>query len=71
MQNLTDHKASHIEEWEQSVSEFAGRIPELPDAAKKIIDEERRRAGFSNSKGLSAVMLQSKMQSCGSDYPPQ
>ena len=69
--NLTDHKASHIEEWKRAVSEFARRIPELSDAVRKISDEERRRAGFSNSKALSAAMLQSKMQSCGSDYPPQ
>ncbi|MGA2234259.1 MAG: N-6 DNA methylase [Terriglobales bacterium] len=38
-----DYKAPHIEEWEQAVSEFSDRIPELSDAVKKIIDEERRR----------------------------
>jgi predicted helicase len=39
-----DYKAPHIEEWEQAVSEFSERIPELSDAVKKIIDEERRRS---------------------------
>jgi predicted helicase len=38
-----DYKAPHIEEWEQAVAEFSDRIPELSDAVKKIIDEERRR----------------------------
>ena len=38
-----DYKAPHIEEWEQAVSEFSERIPELAAAVKKIIDEERRR----------------------------
>jgi predicted helicase len=38
-----DYKAPHIEEWEQAVSEFSERIPELATAVKKIIDEERRR----------------------------
>jgi predicted helicase len=38
------YKAPHIEEWEQAVSEFSDRIPELSDAVKKIIDEERRRS---------------------------
>jgi predicted helicase len=38
-----DYKAPHIEEWEQAVSEFSDRIPELASAVKKIIDEERRR----------------------------
>jgi hypothetical protein len=38
-----DYKAPHIEEWEQAVSEFSDRIPELAAAVKKIIDEERRR----------------------------
>ncbi len=37
-----DYKAPHIEEWEQAVSEFSERIPELAAAVKKIIDEERR-----------------------------
>ena len=39
-----DYKAPHIEEWEQAVSEFSERIPELAAAVKKIIDEERRRS---------------------------
>src|SRR5437870_10749479 len=39
-----DYKAPHIEEWEQAVSEFSERIPELAGAVKKIIDEERRRS---------------------------
>ncbi len=38
-----DYKAPHIEEWEQAVSEFSERIPELAAAVKKIIDEERRK----------------------------
>ena len=38
------YKAPHIEEWEQAVNEFSDRIPELSDAVKKIIDEERRRS---------------------------
>jgi predicted helicase len=38
-----DYKAPHIEEWEQAVTEFSDRIPELATAVKKIIDEERRR----------------------------
>ncbi len=38
-----DYKAPHIEEWEQAVSEFSERIPELAAAVKKIIDEERLR----------------------------
>jgi predicted helicase len=38
-----DYKAPHIEEWEQAVSEFSDRIPELATAVKRIIDEERRR----------------------------
>jgi predicted helicase len=38
-----DYKAPHIEEWEQAVTEFSERIPELAAAVKKIIDEERRR----------------------------
>jgi hypothetical protein len=38
------YKAPHIEEWEQAVREFSDRIPELSDAVKKIIDEERRRS---------------------------
>ena len=37
-----DYKAPHIEEWEQAVTEFSERIPELAAAVKKIIDEERR-----------------------------
>ncbi|HYU47525.1 MAG TPA: type ISP restriction/modification enzyme, partial [Terriglobales bacterium] len=39
-----EYKAPHIEEWEQAVSEFSERIPELAAAVKKIIDEERRRS---------------------------
>ncbi|MBZ5705136.1 MAG: N-6 DNA methylase [Acidobacteriia bacterium] len=38
-----DYKADYIQEWEQAVSEFSERIPELAAAVKKIIDEERRR----------------------------
>src|SRR5450759_1792727 len=38
-----DYKAPPIEEWEQAVTEFSERIPELAAAVKKIIDEERRR----------------------------
>jgi predicted helicase len=38
-----DYKAPYIEEWEQAVAEFSDRIPELSDAVKNIIDEERRR----------------------------
>jgi predicted helicase len=37
-----DYKAPHIEEWEQAVSEFSDRIPELAEAVKKIIDAERK-----------------------------
>ncbi len=37
-----DYKAPHIEEWEQAVSEFSERIPELAGAVKKIIDAERK-----------------------------
>jgi len=37
-----DYKAPHIEEWEQAVSEFSERIPELAAAVKKIIDAERK-----------------------------
>ncbi|MGA7590199.1 MAG: N-6 DNA methylase, partial [Candidatus Sulfotelmatobacter sp.] len=37
-----DYKAPHIEEWEQAVSEFSERIPELAEAVKKIIDAERK-----------------------------
>jgi predicted helicase len=37
-----DYKAPHIEEWEQAVSEFSERIPELAAAVKKIIDTERK-----------------------------
>ncbi len=37
-----DYKAPHIEEWEQAVSEFSERIPELAAAVKKIIDDERK-----------------------------
>jgi len=37
-----DYKAPHIEEWEQAVSEFSDRIPELAAAVKKIIDAERK-----------------------------
>jgi hypothetical protein len=38
-----DYKAPHIQEWEQAVSDFSDRIPELATAVKRTIDEEKRR----------------------------
>lgn len=38
-----DYKAPHIQEWEDAVRDFSGRIPELASAVKKTIDEERKR----------------------------
>jgi predicted helicase len=40
---LFDYKAPHIQEWEQAVSDFSDRIPELAAAVKKTIDKERKR----------------------------
>lgn len=38
-----DYKAPHIVEWEEAVSDFSERIPELSAAVEKLIAEERRR----------------------------